>query len=459
MNVRNVCAKYLGILCAGGMLLAANSQASVDLSSWETILPHASEAPVANYERQLLTQYLNNPTQGKHAENLAVDHITKMLIYSVKPQSQYLALRHAILAQYFLQRTKTLKGNSFWLQLGIAKTQQEINRVINKNDALSTAENLPAQAYFNNAFNYQEANRYQAETELLKAFVQAPHNVYTSFLLDAVFLWNGGEAGYDDPTALYSFVLGSYFSVHTINLAKAAEERWQQQPQAYSRFRMASILGGFSALHRRWLAKLHQDEEAVALIDNEHRQWRLIHRSFHAFTVGLAFFEEPENFLEGLFAWGDALAHCQEVPVRTCSDTPRFSHNFFGFLLGYADYLLKVGDVNAAQQILSLRFNPQLPVQNFAFWDLGREHWIHRENNAAAISALYLNDDPSDDPLNYLMTKRKWGGNTSTCQNCHQAQSKYWSPEEQAVVMLPPEPVATVGTWPAFATTWYGSKP
>ena len=55
-------------------------------------------------------------------------------------------------------------------------------------------------------------------------------------------------------------------------------------------------------------------------------------------------------------AFEDAVAHCAEEPVRTCSDRPRFSFNFLGFMLGYVDFLLKSGETDAAaQNILRLR--------------------------------------------------------------------------------------------------------
>ena len=438
---------------------AASTQATEDLSSWETYLPHASQAPVNIVERAVLKKYLDNPTDLTALQLLASDHFSKIYLYARTPNNKHLTFRHAILAKYFISRIEDTHGKTFWTKFAKSEAEKEIAKVINKPDPISNEENHPAHAVFNQTFNYNESNRYAAEIQLLDDFVAHPNNVYTSFLLNATHLWTGGEGDYDDPTVLYNFILGSYFSIHTMSLAKTLEEKWQQDPQHYTRFRMASILGGFSALHRRWLAKVHHDDAAVALIDDEHRAWRLIHRSFHAFTLGLPFFEEPEHFLEGLFAYGDAVAHCQEVPVRTCSNLPRFSHNFTGFMLGYVDYLLKLGDTQTASYLLTWRFNPQLPVNQYPYWDLGRIQWEHRENNVDAIAALYQNDNPNDDPINLLMKKRKWGSNTTTCQVCHQAQGSQWTDEEKATIVLPPEAVATVGNWPAVSTTWYGSAP
>jgi hypothetical protein len=434
-----------------------SAQSTDSLSDWETYLPHSTQASVNIVERALLKKYLDKPSDRSILQILAADHLAKMHIFS-RPSTRHLAFRHAILAKYFLSRLEETHGKKMSVSRALSEVQKEIDRVMKKSDALSNEENHPAHHFFNQTFNYNEGDRYQAEIRLLEDFVAHPNNVYTSFLLNATHLWTGGEGDYDDPTVLYNFVLGSYFSIHTMGLAKTLEEKWQQNPQAYTRFRMASILGGFSALHRRWLATAHNDTTAVALIDDEHRKWRLIHRSFHAFTLGLPFFEESENFLEGMFAYGDAVAHCQEVPVRTCSNLPRFSHNFTGFMLGYVDFLLKAGDTQTAGFLLSWRHNPQLPVNQYPFWDLGKVQWEHRENNLEAIAALYQNDNPSDDPINLLMKKRKWGSNTTTCQVCHQAQSSYWTDEEKATIVLPPEAVASVGTWPQVSTSWYGSS-
>jgi hypothetical protein len=125
-------------------------------------------------------------------------------------------------------------------------------------------------------------------------------------------------------------------------------------------------------------------------------------------------------------------------------------------MLGYADFLLKAGDPQTAGQVLSLRFMPPL-AETFAAWDLGRTGFEHRENNLAAIAALYQNGNPNDDPPNFLIKTRKWGMNTTTCQLCHQTQSKVWTEDEMKAIQLPPESVASVRVWPAVSTTWYGA--
>lgn len=289
---------------------------------------------------------------------------------------------------------------------------------------------------------------------MLDDYVDHSNNVYTSFLNTALNLWVGNEADYADASMLYNFILGSYFSARTMELAYKAEMNWSQDPENNQRFRLASILGGFSALERKSLAIIHDDQAAIEKIDNEHREWRLINPAFHSFTVGLSFFKEPENFLEGYMAWEGALSSCEERPeLITCLNRPRYTFNSLGIFVGRADFALKSGDIASAQTYL---FITQF-LENFAFWDLGRDAITHRQINADAIAALYLNDDPSDDPSHFNMKKHKWGGDTSTCQTCHQTQSRVWSQEEQDNVLVAPDDMLTVGDWPEFSTTWYGA--
>jgi hypothetical protein len=317
-------------------------------------------------------------------------------------------------------------------------------------------ESQPAHELFRQAFHFDESLRFKATEALLDEYAREPNNVYTVFAITAHMLWTGGEAPIDDPTILYDFVIGSYFSLLTIDLARELEERWVQDPESATRFRMAANLGGFSALQRRWLAVLHGDEAALAAIDDEHREWRLIHRAFHAFTVGIPFFEEPKNFAEGLFAILDATPHCQEVPVRTCTNSPRFFFTQLSFVLTAIDFFIKAGEIETARMILGFRFDPDVR-ESWDHWDLGRAPWLHREQNLHAIAELYQNGDPSDDPLHFQLKRKQWGTNTTTCQNCHQTQSKTWTSEEFNTVQLPPEEVATVGVWPKFSTTWYSA--
>ena len=430
------------------------------LSDYETFLPHTTKPNISQPEKALLKAYLNHPKDTSLIKVLAIVHLKRSLVNQSRLGRQGEAFKHTLIAQYFLSRAIDLGAKEKWIQHWLDQTQIEIDKVLSRSLFITSEENHPAHSFFIEAFNYREGNRYLAAESLLEDFVIQPKNVYTAFTLTAANLWIGDEGDYDDPTVLYNFVLGSYFSVYTMKLAKELEVAWLNDPLGTPRFRMASILGGFSVLHRKWMAKMHGEKDAVDAIDNEHREWRLIHRSFHAFTVGLAFFEEKENFAEGFQAWQDALPHCAEVPVRTCSNQPRFSHNGLGFFLGYVDFLLKDGDINAAKQVLSLRFAPPNvfpPAKAYTEWDLGRDAWEHREKNLNEISALYRNANPADDPLHFFMKKKKWGGNLPTCQTCHQAQSTVWTEEEKNRIILPPEEVATVGVWPEVSTSWYGS--
>ncbi len=426
----------------------------------ETPLPHATQAPVSARDRLLLKAYLNAPGDSTLASFLALTSLNKSLLNPFNQGSQGERFKQTLMAQYFLHRAQDLGRRDGWIAFFLAATQEQIDTVVRRGSVVTSEENHPAHRFFNQTFNYREADRYTALARLLDDFAVQPKNVYTAFLVTAASTWIGGEADYDDATALQNFVVGSYLSIHTMDLARQLEVAWLANNSATPRFRMASILGGFSALNRRWLAKLHGDTQAIAALDDEHRQWRLVQRAFHAFTVGLSFFPEQENFGEGMAAWADSFTHCAQEPVRTCSNLPRFSHNFQSFVLGYVDFLLKAGQGDAARQFLSIRFVPEQfpPMAAYKDWDLGRAGWEYREANIEPIMAAYANNDPSDDPMNFMLKKKRWGADTATCQVCHQAQSSFWTDEEKEVIVLPPESVATVGNWPAVATTWYGSR-
>ncbi len=432
------------------------SEQSSLLSEYATVFPHTTQAPISSGERFLLKTYLNHPDDSLLVSFIALVNLNKSLVSSLGRRQQGEGLKYTILSNYFLRRAHDLGRTEFWIGEQIEATKREIDKVLKKEHVITSEENHEAHKYFNEAFNYHEENRYIALNKLLLDFTEHPKNVYTAFAITAINLWIGGEGDYDDPTVLHNFVLGSYFSIYTMKLAKKLETDYLDM--GTPRFRMASILGGFSVSHRRWLAKLHGQQDAVNALDEEHRQWRLIHRAFHAFTVGLSLFEEPQNFKEGLAAWGDAFAHCREVPVRTCSNLPRFAHNFSSFVLGYVDFLLKDGDTKTAAQFLEIRnMTDQFPQMiPYPQWDLGRAAWEHREENLEQIAALYTNADPSDDPIHHMLKKRKWGSNTQTCQSCHQAQGSVFTEEEKNHITLPPEQVATVGIWPKVSTTWYG---
>jgi hypothetical protein len=436
------------------------------LSSYETWLPHTTQPNISGPEKALLKAYLNNPNDVPLAQLLALHHLSQARVDEQRGGQRGRVLRHKIIAQYFLNRAKDLGGTAAWIAQHREKNQRDLDAVFGQAGTITLDEDRSAHTFFRETFHFKEANRYIATDQLLDEFVNDPNNVYTAFANTAVNLWVGSEADYDDPTVLYNFAVGSYLSNHTMKLAQNLETAWNNDPANNTRFRMSTILGGFSLLQRRWFAKLHGDQQAVQLIDDEHRAWRQVHRAFHAFTLGLPFFEEPQNFLEGKAAWEDGFAHCQESGVRTCSDLPRFPYNALSYVLGYVDFLLKNGDIQTATQVLGVRYaqlaEPYVaaPVDEsvvYGYWDLGRAPFEHRENDLAAISALYQNGDPTASPMNFLMKKRKWGMNTTTCQVCHQTQSQPFTPDQMAAIQLPPESEASVGTWPQITTTWYGA--
>jgi hypothetical protein len=426
------------------------------LSDYETPVPRATQPKITAFEKSLLKAYLNSPNDVQLAKYLAIYHLSKEVQSGLHSRKKGNALYHRIIAQYFLSRARDLGENDRWIRHAIEKTQRKLDALFKKGTVITLDEDRPAHLYFRETFHKNEGNRFLATESLLDEFVEDPRSVYTAFALTAVNLWIGGEANYADPTVLYNFAVGGYFSLHAIELAKELETAWDQDPSRNTRFRMASILGGFSLLQRRWFAKLHDDYQAVQLVDAEHRQWRDVQRAFHAFTLGLPFFEEPEHVLEGLMSFNDAILHCQQEPIRSCSDMPRFPYNFLGFMAAYADFFMKINQPEVAAQVLSLRFMPPRS-ESFQTWDIGRPSFLHRENNVPAITALYQNGDPNDDPLNFFMKRRKWGMNTTTCQVCHQTQSKVQTKEEMDAIQMPPESVASVRVWPKFLTTWYGA--
>ncbi|MFT3776262.1 MAG: hypothetical protein QM820_63770 [Minicystis sp.] len=395
------------------------------LSTFATPLPHTTQPKLPQSEKTELAAYLDHPDDASLTASLAFRHVPKSLLHKTPPQKRGEALKHTLFVLYFLNRTRDLDPSTApWVTPLLEETQAAVDQIFLGTQPITLDEFHDAHLFFRETFHLnQEQNRYDALDALLQDFTQEPRNVYSSFAITAINLWIGGEANFDDPTTLYNFILGSYFSLNTIDLAHELELAWDVDPVNVTRFRMAATLGGFSLLQRRWLAKVHHDDAAVALIDDEHRLWREIQPAFHAFTFALPFFDEPQLFLEGLAGYADGFAFCNIVPVRTCLDQPRFPFNLLAFSLGFVDYLLKAGDLATAEQFLTFNQAPS-QVENFSQWTLGRDAWNHRIDNAAAIMALYLNADPCDDPINFETTRRKWGEATTTCQECHETQAK-----------------------------------
>ncbi|WP_158587076.1 carbohydrate-binding protein [Motilimonas pumila] len=447
-----VLARFAAHPAITGEIPSPNSlQAQLDhLSSYQTAIPRSTQFVLSEFEFRVLTAYLDKPDDKVLAQFLAFYYLQDSLLKRRNVSGTQ--LKNSILADYFLNRVDDLYATEPWTERLKNRNEKKLNRYFNLEKAITYNEDHQAHLDFYNTFNYQEGERFQVAAALLDDFVNDPTNVFTGFLIKASNTWIGGETDFDDPSILHNFVIASYFSKHTIDRAQQMEQNWLQDP-ANDRFRLAPILGGLSVLDRGWLARVHQDQDAISALTDEHRLWREIHPLFHAFTVGLDFFEANDKFMEGFFAWGTALStNCPEI--RTCMDRPRFSFNILGMIVGYVDYLTKLGALEDARNLLQWQYAPQLEFNN---WTLGQEAWQHRVDNLDAIAALYHNDDPSDDPNFFFVKTKKWGGKTSTCQTCHQAQERHWSDEDKATVIPHIDDILTIENWPLVSTTWYGA--
>jgi len=421
------------------------------LSNFEVKLPHKTQKMITVFEKRVLTAYLDHPTDVRLAKLLALYHLLQTV--SRPQKSPGAVLEHQVLADYFLSRSKDLGAREKWIELAASRVEKDLANLGSRFAGVAQEETHSAHQAFNDAMFYHEENRYIAADKLLDDYVAGPNNVYTSFLLGATNLWTGGEAGFDDPTALYNFVLGSYFSLRARDLAQQAEQAWQQDPVHHARFRLASIIGGFTVSHRRFLAKLSNDATAVSSLDAEHLQWFAINPPFHMFTVGYTLFEEPTNFNTAFDRWLQGLDFSSRPDLITPLNRPRYTFNQICIFVGSMDFFLKIGDVATARNLWAATV-PYLP--NYAEWSIGRDGYEHRLAHAEEISALYLDSDPKNDPVPFNVKKRKWGMDTQTCQTCHQTQQKIWSEEEKKNVLIAPDDILTVGDWPTVTTTWYG---
>lgn len=447
-NIRN------GSLSIDEPAFTPRATGPTSLSDFEVALPHKTQRIISRFERVVLTAYLNHPADIRLIKFLALYHLNAAHQWSRAPRGS--AVEHAIMAAYFLNRAKDLGSRERWIAEALRTTETKLATLAASRRGVALEENHPAHAAYHDAFFTHEENRYVAYERLLDDYAAAPNNVYTTFLNMTVNLWTGGEAGFDDPTVLYNFVLGSYFSIRTIDLARQAELAWERNPTLFKRFRLASITGGLSIGHRRFLAKLHQDVDAIRLLDAEHQEWRQnVNPVFHMFTVGYMLFDEPENFVTARDAWEEGLLIGTQRPdLITILNRPRFTFNSLCIFMGSVDFALKSGEVGAARGFW-LATVPFLPF--FAEWDIGKDAFVQRLAHAEEIAALYLNDNPADDPVPFNVKNRKWGYNTMTCQTCHQTQRKVWSEEDKNTILLAPDDILTVGEWPAVSTTWYGA--
>lgn len=424
----------------------------VSLTDYQPELPHKTQLTMSRFEKIVLTAYLDNPADIRLAKFLALYHLNSARHEDRTDKGS--ALEHSIVATYFLSRAKDLGARDPWVRRALHKTETKLATLAAKVPGVTLEETHAAHAQVHEAFFNREENRYKAQAALLDDYVAAPNNVYTALLSSTVNLWIGSEAGFDDPSVLYNFVLGSYFSIQAIDLAERAEQAWRSDPAGHKRFRLGSTLGGFSVPLRRWLSKLHKDVAATQALDREHEEWRQVNIAFHMLPIAWTLFEE--NLPGAREAFDDGFLLGLERPeLVSVQNRARFTFNFMGTFMIGAEMALKEGDVGAARGMW-LGTMPFLP--NFADWDLGEEGRNHLLANAEAIAALYQNDNPKDDPLPFQLRKRKWGSNTITCQSCHQVQWKVWSEEEKNNILIPPDDILTVETWPDVSTTWYGAK-
>ncbi len=449
----NNCRYYLS--CVLVWLLCGQSLPSVAASA--SVEPTASAQPLLEQaapaaELAMLRLYLQQPGGSAIAQYLAVYHLHQALGLR-QPHQRGAALRHSILSQYFFQQL-IQAGDDPWAVQGLKQASQISTPLLRSRKAPHATVSAVHQAFIQ-TFNLKPELRAEASAQLLQAVAEDPDNVLTSTYLMALSIWRGGEAASDDPLVLNHFILASHFGVRSLQQAKLMEQAWQQDPLNAQRFRLAPILGGLAVPSRLWLAQLHQQQDVVNALHQEHREWLAHNAPFHSITLGLVLFNDQQLFTEGLAAWQSGVDGCGDLSAnRACGDGPYFSFNMASFWLSGVDFQLKAGRVDIAQQML---YGKYAPIFHFEQWTLGQEAWHQRETELVQRAALYQNEDPSDDPTNFLLKKRQWGPDTITCQACHQRQQRAWTAEEIANVTLPTEAVATIGRWPAIRSSWFGT--
>ena len=200
--------------------------------------------------------------------------------------------------------------------------------------------------------------------------------------------------------------------------------------------RLATLLGGWNTLPRRWLAKLHGDTQSQLRIEQEQIQWFNINPGFHSITFSSGYFNEAAYFSKGFNFLMQGLATCnQDLTFRSCSDHPRFSFNRLVFISSFIDYAIKAGDFNTAYNLLNVRYWPDF---HFSQWHLGQDAFALRENDMAQLHEQWNNDSTVDDVPFITTTKRQWGEDTMNCQICHQQQGRAWTKEQEDEANLPP---------------------
>jgi hypothetical protein len=426
-------------------------------AGYDIHFPYTNGNSLPKFEKALLEAYLNHSSDLTLAKNLADIHVKKSGLHNKKLIiTNGESLRHSILAQYFLERAIELGDKSPVTTASLMSVTKGLDSLFKTDSVIENDWTRESHQYFIHAFNYEEKNRHIAADRLLEDFLVQPNNVFTSFYIEAVTLWNGSESAYDDPTILYNYLVSSYFSLHAMSLAKTLEKNWIQNPEQYRPFRLAHILGGVSIVQRRWLATLHNDQAAIQLIDDEHWAWYKVSPVFHGYTLAVTMFHEPQNYQKAFQSIADGmLVDCFKTPdIRTCKDSARLSFNTLGVTLSVIDYMARMGATDKAKEFLGAKNNPEF---HYAGWDLGRAAWEYREKNIDDMTRRFHNDNPDDDPLMFGLKAKKWGTSVLTCQYCHQAQSRQWTEEEKNYIQLPTAATTKLAQWPMVSTTWFGT--
>ncbi|TMP47146.1 hypothetical protein CWB96_19925 [Pseudoalteromonas citrea] len=414
----------------------------------------ASKRAGMQYADYLSVAYLEAPNATDIIKVNALHHLLASFLVTSSASGE--ALKHSVLASYFLTRLKLLSPTPVnWADSALQRLEQQLAKHLSYGK-LHVNEAVEAHNFFHDAFNYRAQNSQLAADKLLDELISDPSNVMTTTLITGAFLWLGGQVAYDDPKVLEYYVLTSFFSTRAILLSQEIEGKWQEEPNEYARMRLSSILGGWSALPKRWLAGIHNDELSKNKIEAEHQLWGNVNPGFHAVTLGSDYFSEPEQFYTGLGAWMRGSEFCNQIPsFRSCIDDPRFSFNRLVFIQGIIEHMIKLGDFNTAQMLLNARHWPDLQWDK---WVSGQARWLELETNKHEIHQLWNNDDPADDPVFVTSKKRRWGDETMVCANCHQAQERHWTEEQKNTVSQPHSMVATIGDWPEFTTDWAGQS-
>ncbi|NOU50883.1 hypothetical protein HG263_10095 [Pseudoalteromonas sp. JBTF-M23] len=403
-------------------------------------------------DKLLSIQYMRSPISQPIITLSAVRHLSVSLLANnnVTPES----FEHSVLALYYLERLALVAPDPQWAIDAQRKLARQVNKALSY-DSLNVKEDLTSHANFHNAFNKNPDNAVSSGTALVASLIDDPGNIITLTLLTASRLWLGGEASYDDPSTLNYFILTSFYSNRALTMAHKLENHFLADPDNYKPMRLASLLGGWNTLPRRWLAKLHGDKQSQWLIEQEQTHWFNINPGFHSITFASGYFNEPQYFVTGFGYIMQGLNACnQDLTFRSCSDNPRFSFNRLVFISSFIDYAIKAGDFNTANSLLNVKHWPDF---HFPQWHIGHSAFAQREHNMVELHERWNNDIRDDDEAFITTTKRQWGDDTMTCQTCHQQQGRTWTKEQEDEAKNPPSSVDVIGQWPSVTTSWTSS--